>query len=94
MIIFDYVFYRIANLYLSSFKDKNGEALGALFVSLFQIFLIGLLLLIIAIFSKGFNSLIFDGYLNNPDYTLWKMLIPLVVLGFNFSRYFRFNNYD
>ena len=93
MAIFDYIFFRITNLYISSFKDKNGEALGALFVTLFQIFIIGLILLIFALLSESFNYFVFDGFLNNPDYKLRKMSIPIIVLGFNFYRYFQICNY-
>jgi len=91
---FDYIYYRIASLYLSTFKDKTGTALGALFVSICHIFILGLIMNSIAILSRGFNAIVFDGFLNNHNYKSWNALIALVITGFNFFRYFSIVNYD
>jgi hypothetical protein len=68
--------------------------LSVLFVSLIQIFIIGFIAILIAILSPDFNSIIFDRFLNNHNYKLWKTLIALLILGFNFHRYFAILNFD
>ena len=94
MTAFDYIFFRIASIYLNYFKDKSGEALGALFITLFQIFLLGLFVTTVALVSSNFNSLLFDQFLNNSEYKLWKTLIAILILGYNFRRYFIVKKFD
>ena len=94
MRIFDYIYFRIASLYLNTFKDKNGLALGALFVSLLQIFILGLLMNMTAILSQDFNSFVFDRFLNDDNYKIWKLFIAIFILGSNFYRYFSIINYE
>jgi hypothetical protein len=94
MKIFDYTFYRIASIYKNKFNDRNGEALAALFNSLIQIFILGIILLSIAVFSNNFNNLIFTDFFNNQEFKSWKILIALIILGFNMYRYFVVCNFD
>jgi len=81
-------------MYLNTFKDKNGESLGATFVALLQLSILCLVLILISIISKDFNTMVFSSFLNNPHYKLWKILLAVSVLGFNFYRYFTKKRYN
>jgi hypothetical protein len=91
---FDYIYYRIASLYIDTFNDKRGVALGALFVALCQLFIIGSVITLIAILSRDFNSIVFDRFLSSSNHKLWTWLIAVSILGFNFHRYFVKLNYE
>lgn len=93
MNLFDYIFYRVADFYINTFNSKNGEALGALLVTLMQGFHIVSILIVCAFFSKDVNA-IFEA---NEGKTLMQSnasILAIVVLAFNFYRYFKIKNYN
>jgi hypothetical protein len=93
MKVFDYIFYRVADFYIKMFNAKNGEALGALLVTLMQGFHIVSILLIIAFFSNDVNA-IFEANEGKNFMHSYASLLAIALLAFNFYRYFSVTNYD
>jgi hypothetical protein len=91
---FDYIFFRIASLYLNTFHDRNGESLASLFIALLQLFMLLSILLLMAIFYEKINVILFKEFLNNPKYLYWKILPAVLILGINFYRYFTIKTYS
>ena len=94
MKFFDYIFFRITSLYLNTFNDRNGESIGSLFLSLLQLFILLFILLLVAVFDEKINEIIFTNFFNNSKFRYWKILTALIILGFNFYRYFSIKNYS
>lgn len=93
MMVFDYIFYRVANFYTNTFKDKNGEALGALLVTLLQGFHIVSILIIVAFFANSVNAM-FEANEGKNFMHSYASVLAIILLAFNFYRYFNIKNYD
>ncbi|HEY4788281.1 MAG TPA: hypothetical protein VIH57_19645, partial [Bacteroidales bacterium] len=85
MILFDYIFYRVADFYINTFKAKNGEALGALLVTLMQGFHIVSILIFCAFFSSDVNA-IFEANEGKTLMRSYASILAIAVLAFNFYR--------
>ncbi len=93
MILFDYIFYRVADFYINTFNAKNGEALGALLVTLLQGFHIVSILILCAFFSSDVNA-IFEINEGKTLMRSYASVLAIAVLAFNFYRYFKIKNYN
>jgi hypothetical protein len=93
MKVFDYIFYRVADFYIKIFNAKNGEALGALLVTLMQGFHLISVLIIFAFFSNDVNA-IFEANEGKNFMHSYASIIAIALLAFNFYRYFSVTNYD
>lgn len=93
MMLFDYIFFRVADFYTNAFKSNNGEALGALLVTLMQGFHIVAILIIVAFFSNEVNAMFVTNEGKNSMHS-YASVLAIIVLAFNFYRYFKIKNYD
>lgn len=92
MLFFDYLFFRVSQYY-SRWSDDTNHVYGILFVSIIQVCLLGLISLVLSIFSQVLNDILFEqnenkNYLESPV-----SLIALCILALNYWRYTKVKSY-
>ena len=87
--IFDYIFYRVSNLYITKWKDSQGMIYGIGVVSIMQLTHILFILLVFAIFSDNINEAIFKQR-EGQNFMHSGIIYPcLIVFAYNSFRYFK-----
>jgi hypothetical protein len=92
--IFDYIFYRVSDFYISRWKDAQGMVYGIGVVSIMQLTHMLFILLIFAFFSNSINEIIFELREDNNFMHSGVIYPCLIVLAFNFFRYFKILPYE
>src|ERR1035437_8950584 len=89
MTFFDYVFYRVSNVYIKKWKDAHGFIYGIGMVSMMQLAHIFFFMDIIALISPIFNSYFFEST-KGKNFMHSGIIFPcLVIFGYNFFRYLK-----
>ena len=86
---FDYLFYRVSDLYINKWKDSQGMMAGVGVVSIMQLIHLLFILLILALFSENINEVLFEKR-EGLNFMHSGIILPcLIVFAFNLYRYFK-----
>jgi hypothetical protein len=89
LIFFDYISYRISNVYIIKYKEVHGFLYGICVVTIMQMFQILLLLNILAFISSSINYYLFKLGEGKNFLHSWIIWPSLFILGFNYYRYIK-----
>jgi hypothetical protein len=92
--IIDYIFYRISNIYIEKYRDKQGYIYGAGIIILMELMHVYAILLIAAIACNDFDNWFFEPSKNVSYLYEWKNILIIILLllsgvHLNENRYYR-----
>jgi nitrate/nitrite transporter NarK len=91
---FDYLFYRVSNIYITKYKDAQGMIFGIGVVSIVQLIHILLVMLVLAFFSENINEIIFKRR-EGLNFMHSGIIYPcLLILTINLFRYLKLFPYE